>query len=116
MQIIMRGTMAHILLQDTHEIKDIIQDIILQPPEKYDVEINLDANNEVVSLIILDSGSTEKMIRILELLANKYKNISETNLEEPKFKSIHQVLLEIIRSLRKMSPLYPRNFFRFDTE
>jgi hypothetical protein len=117
MRIVMRGTMAHILLQDDREITDIIQDIVLQPPEKYYVEINLDKNNEIVSLILTDSGnSIEKMVRILELFANKYKNIGEANIEEGKYTSISHVLLEIINSLRKTNPLYPRNLFWYDSE
>ena len=112
MKVILRGTMAHILVQECDAVEDIMHDVMLRPPEKYYLEIHFDQNHEVVSLIVLNIGtSIESLIRVLDYFAKKYSKLEESN-----YQSISQSFLRIIRELRKKKPLYPRNLFRFDLE
>ena len=103
--------MAHIVLQETSEIVEIIHDIIIHPPEKYSLEIHLDKNQAIVSLIILDCGSSlENLQRILNFFIKKYE-------KQEDHASIAQKFLEILEELRKMKPkIYSKNWFRFDSE
>ena len=112
MKLIMRGTVAHILLQENTEITEIIQDLILHPPEKYSMEIHMDKNGNVASIIVLEVGaSEEKLHQVLRLFADKYRR-----LDHPKYEVISRALLETITSLGNRSPLYPRNLFRLDKD
>ena len=102
--------MTHIILQDNCEVDDIIQDIMLHPPEKYRLEVHLDKQGEVLSVILLDTGvSTENLVRVLNFFQKKYE-------KNPKYEAISSTFSEIIRELRRIKPVYPKNLFRFDTE
>ena len=66
----------------------------------------------VISLIVMNIGTSfDSLIRVLDYFAKKY-----SKLEEPKYQSISQSFLQIIRELRRKKPLYPKNLFRFDLE
>ncbi len=100
--------MAHLILHESTEVTDIIQDIMLHPPEKYNIEIHLNENHEVLSIIVLDcGGSPENITRILKFFVKKYEKTN--NLIALQF-------LQIIKELRKLKPMYPKNLFRFDLE
>ncbi|NVM54068.1 MAG: hypothetical protein HWN66_10245 [Candidatus Helarchaeota archaeon] len=110
MKFLMRGTIAHIILQENTKITDIIQEIMVRPPEKYSLEVHLDRNREVVSIIIFDiGGGTEKIITILKFFIKTYEKKQD-------YDSIVLSFRQIIRELYKIKPIYPRNLFRFDSE
>ncbi|MFX1295537.1 MAG: hypothetical protein ACFFD2_11900 [Promethearchaeota archaeon] len=112
MNIILRGMMVHILLKDNTNISEIIQDSMSHPPEKYHLEIHIDINQEVISLIFFKIGpNIENLINILEYFAKKYSKI-----QDPKYDSICRTFLQIIKELRKKKILFPRNLFQFDIE
>jgi len=102
--------MVHILLREKGEISEIFQDILIQPPEKFNIEIHLDKNHEVISLILLDVGTnTEHIINILKNFMAKFKNEAQY----PNFATTFEI---IIKELVKQEPLYQKNLFRFDIE
>ena len=108
MKITVRGKMAHILLLESTNVTDIIQDMLLHPPEKYGIEIHLNSNHEIISVILLGcGGSHENIMRILKFFIKKYEKTHNT---------IALQFLQIIKELRKSKPMYPKNFFRFDSE
>ncbi|MHA1131052.1 MAG: hypothetical protein ACTSQI_08350 [Candidatus Helarchaeota archaeon] len=112
MEIILRGPMAHIILQECVDVSEIIQDTMLRPPEKYSLELHLDKNSKLISLIVSNIGSSfENLMKILNFFAKKY-----SKLQGPKFQSLYHSFLELIKELRKKKLLYPRNLFRFDFE
>jgi hypothetical protein len=67
MKVIMRGMMVHILLHEEGEIAEIFQDTLIQPPEKFNIEIHLDKNHKIISLILLDVGTNTCELIIKEL-------------------------------------------------
>ncbi len=116
MRFIMRGTMSHILLKENSLVEEIVQDIMLAPPEKYYIEIHLTKNSEleseVVSIIILNTDTSfGNIVRTLEYFATKY-----SKMQDPKYNSISHEFLQIIDEMQRMKPLYPKNLFRFDNE
>ena len=112
MEIIFRGPIAHIILQDRAEVSEIIQDTMLRPPEKYFLEIHLDKNSNLISVIALNIGSSfDNLIRVLNYFTKKYAKF-----EESKYQALSHSFLDLIKELQKRKPLYPRNLFRFDME
>jgi len=110
MKFLFRGTMVHILLQENAEISEIYQDQMIHPPEKFNIEVHLDKNHNIVSVILLDVGtSTENIISVLKNFIIRYKN-------EAKFPNLSVTFENIIKELAKQEPLYPRNLFRLDIE
>ncbi|MDD1776646.1 MAG: hypothetical protein LUQ65_00635 [Candidatus Helarchaeota archaeon] len=110
MKIIMRGMMVHILLREDGEITEIFQDTMIQPPEKFNIELHLDKNHDVLSLILLDVGTnTEHIISILKNFILKFKDAAQY----PHFATTFE---SIIKELAKQEPLYQKNLFRFDIE
>lgn len=110
MRFITRGQIVHILLQEKAEITEFIQDQMIHPPEKFSIEVHLDKNRNVISVILLDIGTnTENIINILKNFIIRYKN-------EAKFPNLSVTFENIIRELAKQEPLYPRNLFKLDIE
>jgi len=102
--------MVHILLREQGEIAEIFQDTMIQPPEKFNIELHLDKNHEVISLILLDVGTnTEHIINILKNFIIKFKN-------EARYPNFADTFEVIIKELAKQEPLYQKNLFRFDIE
>lgn len=110
MKMIMRGMMVHILLKEDGEIAEIFQDTLIQPPEKFNIELHLDKERNILSLILLDVGTnTEHIINILKSFIIKFKNEGRA----PNFADTCEL---IIKELAKQEPLYQKNLFRFDIE
>ena len=104
--------MAHIIVKEDTDISEIIQDIMLYPPEKYYIEIHLDKNYNVLGLIILNVGiSFENIVKTLEYFARKYNEM-----QEPKYKSLSLSFSQIIKEMQEIKPLYPENLFQLDKE
>lgn len=102
--------MVHILLRETGEIAEIFQDTMIQPPEKFNIELHLDKNRDVLSLILLDAGTnTEHIINILKNFILKFK-------DEARYPNFAPTFELIIKELAKQEPLYQKNLFRFDIE
>ena len=108
MKIVVRGTMTHLLFHESTDVEEIIQDMMLHPPEKYEIEIHLNHHQEVLSIILLGcEGSPETIIRILKFFIKKYEKTHD---------ALALQFLQIIKELREMKPIYPKNLFRFDLE
>jgi len=105
--------MIHILLQEKAEkaeIAEIYQDQIIKPPEKFSLEVHLDKNHTVISIILLDVGmNNDSIINVLKNFIMRYKN-------EAKFPHLSLCFENVIRELAKQEPLYPRNMFKLDIE
>ena len=102
--------MVHILLRENGDITEIFQDTLIQPPEKFNIELHLDKNHDILSLILLDVGTnTEHIINILKNFMMKFKN-------EARYPTFADTCDLIIKELAKQEPLYQKNLFRFDIE
>lgn len=110
MKFVMRGTMAHIIIREGIDVTEIFQDIMLRPPEKYDLEVHLDRDREVISVVICDTGGNiENIIKILEFFIKKYKEQQDNTL-------IAHTFRQIIKELRITRPMFPKKFFWLDRE
>ncbi|MHA1263771.1 MAG: hypothetical protein ACTSRS_00905 [Candidatus Helarchaeota archaeon] len=110
MRFLIRGTMAHILLKENTSVVDIVQDIMLRPPEKYTVEFHFDENHELISLIIMNCGASyENIIRILNFFVKKYEKMTAYDFIAPQ-------LANLIKEFHKVKPVSPKNLFRFDLD
>ena len=102
--------MVHLLVREQGEIAEIFQDTMIQPPEKYNIELHLDKNHEVLSIILLDVGTnTEHIINVLKNFILKFKN-------EARYPNFADTCELIIKELAKQEPLYQKNLFRFVIE